>query len=170
MSRKSKPRVSRRERQQLRQATQRRNRARFLELIQWFVPEATLFAKDEFHGNVQWSPEQLAAQALLWSWQETAHVTDACEHSQEVCQGLGCRKIAKSYTSLMNALDRYQGVFARPLRERYQRLAEEVGGRFFRTFGWTLIGFDGSRATAPRTVSNERAFCAPRYGQGARAK
>jgi hypothetical protein len=33
-----------------------------------------------------------------------------------------------------------------------------------------LIAFDGSRATAPRTISNELALCAPNYGKGKRAK
>jgi hypothetical protein len=49
-------------------------------------------------------------------------------------------------------------------------LAEEVGGCHFTTDDWVLIGFDGSRTTAPRSVSNERAFCSPNYGQGKRAK
>jgi hypothetical protein len=49
-------------------------------------------------------------------------------------------------------------------------LAEEIGGRFWRDKGWVLLGFDGSRATTPRTVSNETAFCAPNYGQGKTAK
>jgi hypothetical protein len=32
------------------------------------------------------------------------------------------------------------------------------------------MGFDGSRATTPRTLSNEKAFCAPNYGVGKTAK
>jgi hypothetical protein len=70
----------------------------------------------------------------------------------------------------MNALDHYREVWVPRLRDRYQMLVEEVGGRFFRTNGWVMIGFDGSRTTAPRTVSNEKALCAPNYGNGRRAK
>jgi hypothetical protein len=123
-----------------------------------------------FHGNIKWNPEQLVAQALIWSWQETKNVTDAFDHALEVCDELGMDKTAKSYTSMMNALDRYREVFARRLRQRFQSLAEEAGGRHWKTNGWVLIGFDGSRATAPRTVSNEQAFCAANYGAGKRAK
>ena len=65
---------------------------------------------------------------------------------------------------------RYHAVLGPRLRERYQTLAEEIGEPHWRTHGWVLIGFDGSRATAPRTVSNERAFCAANYGHGKRAK
>jgi Transposase DDE domain len=146
------------------------NRTLVFELFRWFVPQGVLFTQDKFHGNTEWKPEQVAAQALIWSWQETKYVTDAFEHTRETCEDLRLTKTARSYTSFMNALRRYDYVFAPRLRERFQALAEEAGGRFFRTGRWVLLGFDGSRATAPRTVSNERAFCAPNYGHGKRAK
>jgi hypothetical protein len=152
------------------ETTRRKNKTLFFELCHWFVPEGELFDKTEFHGNTKWNAEQLATQALIWSWQETKHVTDAFDHTQEVCDELGLQGAAKSYTSMMNALGRYHDVFAPRLRERFQTLAKEVGGRYFETDGWVPIGFDGSRATAPRSVANEQAFCAPSYGQGKRAK
>ena len=148
----------------------RKNSTFFRELCDWFAPENKLFSKGEFHGKIKWNPEQLATQALIWSWQETKFVTDAFEHTQEVCDELGLNAIAKSYPSMMNSLTRYHEVLVPRLRERFQALAEEVGGRHFETGGWVLIAFDGSRATAPRSVANERAFCAPHYGQGKRAK
>jgi hypothetical protein len=40
-----------------------------------------LFAKDEFHGNIKWNPDQLSAEALIWSWQETKNVTDAFDET-----------------------------------------------------------------------------------------
>jgi hypothetical protein len=146
------------------------NKSQLVELLEWILPDAAAFAQDEFHGNTRWSANQLAGQALIWSWQETRHVTDAFTHAQEACGELGWRKTAQSYTSMMNALERYDQVWMRAMRDRCQALAEEVGGAFFRVGEWALMGFDGSRATAPRTVSNERAFCAPRYGHGNRAK
>jgi hypothetical protein len=150
--------------------SRQKNRTLFLELVHWFAPVGELFSKIEFHGNTKWNAEQLAAQALIWSWQETKHVTDACSYAQEICDELGLKDTAKSYTSMMNALHRYHDTFGPRLRERFQTLAEDVGRRHFKTDGWVLIGFDGSRATTPRTVSNEEAFCAPNYGNGKRAK
>lgn len=146
------------------------NKSNLVELLHWVLPEGELFSKEEFHGNSRWSPEQLAAQALVWSWQETKYVTDAFDHAREVCEELGWKKTARTYTAFMNALDRYDDVWMVRLRKRYQALAEQIGGRFFRSGSWVLIGFDGSRATTPRTASNERAFCAPNYGHGKRAK
>jgi hypothetical protein len=170
MSRRMRSKGSRRGRKQRRQRARCRNKTHFVELLRWFLPEGTLFSKDEFHGNTRWNPEQLAAQALVWSWQETKHVTDAFDHAREVCEALGWKKTAMTYTAFMNALNRHDNVWMRRLRDRCQALAQQVGGRFFRRDGWVLIGFDGSRTTAPRTVSNERAFCASHYGHGRRAK
>jgi hypothetical protein len=56
------------------------------------------------------------------------------------------------------------------LGRQLHALAEEVAGPFWRDGKWVLMGFDGSRATTPRTVSNEKEFCAPDYGKGKTAK
>jgi hypothetical protein len=148
----------------------RENKTLFRDSLTWVIDDTELFPKHMFHGNIKWNPEQLVAQALIWSWQETRNVTDAFNHALEVCDELGMKMTAHSYTSMMNALSRYREVFARGLRQRFQSLAEEIGDRHWRTNGWVLIGFDGSRATAPRTLSNEQAFCADNYGHGTRAK
>jgi len=146
------------------------NKATLKETLNWFAPENELFSKELFHGNIKWNAEQLTAQALMWSWQEARNVTDAFAQTFELCEDLGFKNIATSYTSLMNGLDRYADVFQPRLREQFQTLAKEVAGRYWKTDGWVPIGFDGSRVTAPRTVSNEQAFCAPNYGKGKRAK
>lgn len=149
---------------------QPKNKTLFKELLNWFVPQGELFTKEQFHGNTKWDAEQLVAQAMMWSWQEARNVTDAFDQTLEVCEELKMKNVAQSYTSMMNALDQYDDVLSPILRERHQKLAEEVGGSYFHDERWVLIGFDGSRATAPRTLSNERALCAPNYGQGSRAK
>lgn len=164
------PRRNKRRQQRRRQHHRWKNRIALLELLKWFVLVGELFTKDTFHGNTKWKPEQLAAQAVIWSWQETKNVTDAFDQTLEICRDLGSKNMAQTYPSFMNGLHRYAQIFSARLRKHYQMLAEEVGGRYFRTDGWVLIGFDGSRATAPRTISNEEALCAPNYGHGKRAK
>jgi len=147
-----------------------KNKAIFNDLLNWFVPEDELFSEDTFHGNIKWEPEQLATQALIWSWQKEKNVTDAFDQALEICEQLGINRIAKTYTAFMSALHCYQSVFTPRLRARFQSLAQAVAGRFWRSGKWVLIGFDGSRVTVPRTVANEKAFCAPNYGKGTRAK
>lgn len=151
------------------ESTPLKNKTRLGELLQSFFTDE-LFADLCFHGNIKWKPDQLVAQALLWSWQETKFVTDAFDHTAEACQELGMNNTAQSYTSMMNALDNYGHVFIPVLRQRFQVVAQERAGRHFEIRGWVPIAFDGSRATAPRSVSNERRLCAPNYGNGKRAK
>jgi len=157
-------------RYQRRGGDRQKNQTIFKALLAWLLPEDELFAEDRFHGNIKWKPEQLAQQALIWAWQDTRNVTDAFAQAVEVCEELGIDSGSKTYTAFMNALDRYRGILSRRLRLRFQEVAEEVGGRFWRDNDWVLMGFDGSRVTAPRTVSNETALCAPNYGKSQSAK
>lgn len=100
----------------------------------------------------------------------TKLVTDGFEKTLEICAKLGLKDIAKSYTSFMNALSEYRVVIRNRLRMHFQRQAEQIGGKYFRTNKRVLLGFDGSRATAPRSIANEKAFCAPNYGHSNKAK
>jgi hypothetical protein len=147
-----------------------RNKTLFKALLGWLIPEGVLFTKDRFHGNIKWTPEQLAQEAVIWAWQDSRNVTEAFAMALEVCKELKLENAAKTYTAFINALDRYGETFSVRLGRQFQALAEEVAGRFWRDGDWVLMGFDGSRATTPRTVSNEKEFCAPNYGKGQTAK
>lgn len=148
----------------------RRNKTLFKALLDWLIPEDVLFTEDRFHGNTKWTPEQLAQEAVIWAWQDARNVTDAFAMAVEACKELKIKNAAKTYTAFINALDRYRETFSLRLGRQFQALAEEVAGRFWRDDGWVLMGFDGSRVTTPRTVSNEKEFCAPNYGKGKTAK
>jgi hypothetical protein len=167
-----KKRLIRKQRKNIKQRREqnRKNKPVFREVLNWFAVKGELFTKNQFHGNIKWEPEQLVAEALIWSWQEAKNVTDAFDQTLEICQELGAKNISKTYTSFMNALDTYADTFSSRLRERHQELAEQIAGRFWRRDSWVLMGFDGSRATTPRTISNEKAFCAPNYGKSNSAK
>lgn len=170
MSRRKQQSTSKRINQQQRQEQQAvKNDKLFRELIGWFTPLGELFHKSEFHGNVKWVAEEVMAQTLIWSWQEAKNVTDAFDQTREICDNLKLSRTIVTYTAFMNALTRYRELFYDRLRDQFQMLAEDVGGERFSTRGWVLIGFDGSRISAPRTQSNERAFCAPNYGKGKEA-
>jgi hypothetical protein len=169
MSRKL-PKVSKGLKKQRAKQSQQKTIEVFWKLLNWLIISSQLFSEIELHGNIKWKAEEVAVQALIWSWMEAKNVTDAFDETLEICADLGLKNIANTYASFMNALTRYNAMFSDNLRNRFQSLAEQAGGKYFRTGRWVLIGFDGSRATAPRTVSNEAAFCAPNYGNGKRAK
>ena len=148
---------------------QHQNKTAFATQLEFLVP-AGIFAEDRFHGNVKWSPQQLAQQALVWAWQDVPNITDAFTVASEVCEDLGMAQTAQTYTSFANALSRYRETFSQRLDTHLRCLMEQVSGRHWRNKGWLLIGFDGSRLSVPRTASNEREFCAANYGKGATAK
>ena len=106
MSRRKQPNRSHKRRR--REIQRRKNKTLFQALLDWLIPEQGLFAKDRFHGNIKWRPEQLAQQAMIWAWQETKKVTDAFEQTLEMCGDLSIEKAAKTYTAFINALDRYR--------------------------------------------------------------
>ena len=168
--RKQSKRCERNRKRRQREVSRRRNKELFDALLAWLIPEGELFTKDQFHGNIKWSPEQLAQQSVIWALQDALHVTDAFTMTLEICEELKIQEAAKTYTTFINALARYRKVLNLRLGQQFQALAEEVGGRFWRDRNWVLMGFDGSRATTPRTVSNEKEFCAPNYGKGKTAK
>ena len=89
MSRRKQTRISPARKKQRRELARRKNRTLLLELVKWFVLQRELFADEEFHGNTKWKAEQLATQAVIWSWQETKNVTDAFDQTLEICGDLG---------------------------------------------------------------------------------
>jgi hypothetical protein len=164
------PKSSKRRKDRVLVKAQQKNKDVIWQLMCWLIITERLFQEIELHGNIKWKAEEVAVQALIWSWLEAKNVTDAFDESVEICAGLGMKDMAKTYNSFMNALTRYREMFSEVMRDQFQCLAPKACGRFFRNDDWVLIGFDGSRVTAPRTVSNEKAFCAPNYGKGHRAK
>lgn len=138
--------------------------------LDWVLPDDAIFADCRLHGNVRWNPQQVALQALLWRWEESKHLTRSFDHAVDICRDCGFNAVANNYPTFMNALDRYRDGLVKPLDRRLRMLQEEVDSDFWRVDGWVLMAFDGSRLSAARTRSNEKAFCAPNYGFGTTAR
>ena len=126
MSHKQRTKQAARIRRRINERTQVEKRSLFNDLISFVLPRGELFSKEQFHGNTKWVPEELATQALIWSWQDTQKVTDAFEKTLEICQGLGLKNIAKTYTGFMNAISENRETLRTGLRIRLQALAERV--------------------------------------------
>jgi hypothetical protein len=78
--------------------------------------------------------------------------------------------IPGTYQGFMGALTRWTESLMAVLWPILHQQMAEIGGKFWRIGGWVPIAFDGSRSSAPRTRSNETAFCAKNYGKGKTAK
>ena len=70
----------------------------------------------------------------------------------------------------MRALVTWSPTLVRTLTAVVRQRMEEIGGRYWRFGDWVPIAFDGSRSTAPRTKSNEAAYCAANVGKGTTAR
>ena len=146
------------------------NAESFQKAFEWLLPDSSIFAKIRFHGNITWTASSLVMLALCWSWSEARHVTDAFTEASGWCQSLlGCSPLT-TYQGFMGALATWTPKLMPILIGVLQQRMAQIGGKFYRIDGWVPIAFDGSRSTAPRTKSNEEAFCAKNYGKGKRAK
>jgi hypothetical protein len=146
------------------------NKEHFAKMLNWLLPDSSIFAKMKLHGNTKWLPKYLVCLALIWAWSDARHLTDAYAQAVPCCMSLfGCVRLS-TYQGFMGALTRWTATLMKILWLVLQERMEEIGGKFWRIHGWVPIAFDGSRGTAPRTRANERAFCAKNYGKGQTAK
>lgn len=142
----------------------------FLKMQQWLLPDDGIFANLKRHGNTGWLARNLVWLALCWSWSECGNVTDAFTQAVECCQLVGGSSALTTYQGFMGALVRWTGPFLSVLWPILHLRMQEIAGKMWRNRGWVLIAFDGSRSSAPRSESNEKALCAPHYGHGQTAK
>lgn len=134
------------------------------------LPDQDILEQVPRHGNTKWLPTALVRLALLWSFSEQDNLTSAYDDALKDCQRLGHDQIPKTYQGFLGALLTHSKTLVALLCRWLRSSMKSIAGDHFRTHGWTTIAFDGSRTTAPRTVSNERAFCAPNHGNGKTAK
>jgi IS4 transposase len=162
----SKKRSSRRRNKQ---TNRNANPKQIRDAMNWLVANKS-FEDLAFHGNTSWRPMNLIVLTLLWIWSSSKNLTEAFEDAR--CQSL--QLIGKSalttYQGLAGALQTWTSTFMPLLQARLHELIKQIGGRHLRVGRWVAIAIDGSRTTTPRTVSNERAFCAKNYGKGKTAK
>jgi Transposase DDE domain len=129
-----------------------------------------MFADLALHGNVSWVACELVTLALAWAWSPAAQLTSAFDEAREIAVIMFGRAAVTSYQGLLGALITYTKQLRPILWKRLQELMQQFDAAHVRVGEWFPLAVDGSRVSAPRTVSNERAFAAPRYGQSRRAR
>ena len=139
------------------------------ELQDWLLPKVEVFAGLGLHGNISWSATALVPLVLCWAWSESKNLTDAFDEAKRQCTKLGINTLT-TCQGFMGALVTWTDPLMLLLWPVLHQRMQEIGGKFWRIDGWVPIAFDGSRSSAPRTESNEKALCAPNYGKGQTAK
>lgn len=151
-------------------ARQQTNKEHLAGMLDWFLPNDSIFSEMELHGNTKWSPRRLVCQATLWAFSGWKNLTDAFTEAAECCRSMFGSAALDTYQGFMGALSRWTSALMEILWPVLQQRMKEIGGEHWRIHGWVPLAFDGSRSTAPRTMTNEGSFCAKNYGKGRTAK
>jgi Transposase DDE domain len=137
--------------------------------LTWVVNER-IFEQLARHGNTSWLASQLVVLAVLWVWSDQSTLTGAFGEAKQVSLTMFGQVALNSYQGLTGALVTWTGRLLPLLWSRLHALMEQAGKEHWRIGRWLALAVDGSRATTPRTRSNEVAFSAPNYGGSRKAK
>lgn len=141
------------------------NLVQIQEAMRWLI-DSRIFAGLPLHGNTHWRPMELVTLAIFWIWSATPQLTEAFVDARIQVEKLAGRCPVTSYQGLLKALVSKTARFMPLLQIQLHKLTAEIAGKHFRVGNWVAIAIDGSRESAPRTQSNEKAFCAKNYGHG----
>jgi hypothetical protein len=134
------------------------------------LPNKRIFDNLPRHGNAKWSYLSFVTLGILWAWSDLRCLTDAFGEAFRQCQLLlPANALPATYQGFMNALVRHHSHLLPVVRQELQRRILALRSRSD-DGEWVPIAFDGSRSDAPRTVSNEAAFCAKNFGNGSTAR
>jgi hypothetical protein len=137
--------------------------------LTWAVNEE-IFEKLTRHGNTSWLASQLVMLAVLWVWSDQSTLTEAFVEAKQLSLTMFGQVALSSYQGFTGALATWTASLLPLLWSQLHLLMEQVGGEHWRIGGWLALAVDGSRASTPRTRSNEAAFSAPNYGRGRKAQ
>lgn len=158
---------NRKTRQKQRKANEVQSQAQ--NALKWMLDER-IFIGISLHGNTSWQCLSLVCLSLLWVWSTTPQLTEAFIDARSKAEKLLVPITITTYQGLMKALVSATPKLMPVLQSRMHDLMKKIGGKHMRIGRWVAIAVDGSKETAPRTISNETAFRAKNYGQGKNAK
>lgn len=134
-----------------------------LDALRWAIPE-NLFASVRRGRNTAWLPVPLILLTLVWVFTDDKTLTGGFAQAHRwLMQVLGSAAV-DTFQGLLKALLTYTPVFLPLLGQRFHFLMQLHGGAHWRIGRWLPLAIDGSRISVPRTQDNERAFCAPNFG------
>jgi hypothetical protein len=139
-----------------------------LAAVRWIV-DVGIFDELKLHGNTGWKPVDLVILTVVWTWSESSTLTGAFQEAHRWSLTVLSRAAVGTYQGLMGAIVTWTGRILPLLWRRLHVLAEEHGGEHWRIGLWVALAVDGTRLDTPRTVANERAFCAANFGRSATA-
>jgi Transposase DDE domain len=137
--------------------------------VAWVIDQG-IFANIKFHGNTVWRAFDLILLTVVWVWSNETTLTGAFVEARHWSLDVIGNVAVGTYQGLLKALVTWTARWLPLIRERLHQLMEEQGSNHCRLGRWLPLGVDGSRISTPRTEENEKAFCAPNYGNSSTAR
>jgi hypothetical protein len=143
--------------------------ATLLDALRWAIPDH-LFASVRLGRNTAWLPVPLVLLTLVWVFTDDKTLTGGFAQAHRwAMQTLGSAAV-DTFQGLLKALLTHTPVLLPLLCQRFHFLMESHGGSHWRIGRWLPLAVDGSRVSVPRTLANEKAFCAPNFGHSRTAR
>src|SRR5919108_1464054 len=137
--------------------------------VAWAIDQQ-IFTHLKVHGNTVWKIADLILLTIIWVWSNDTTLTGAFVEAQRWSIDVLGRAAVATYQGLAKALVTWTTSWLPLLSDHLHRLMEENGGKHWRVGLWLALAVDGSRVSVPRSAENEKAFCAPNFGQGPKGR
>ncbi len=102
----------------------------------------------------------MAYTAVLMAWGEGAALTGRFQAVLSVVDAMfpARRRVGRTYQGFIKALIRWSPRLLRRIEPHLRSAVQATAGACWETFGWVVMGTDGTRVEAPRTAANEKAL------------
>lgn len=137
--------------------------------VAWAI-DGRIFDDCAMHGNTKWRAADLIVLAVMWVWSGDATLTGAFGEAQRWSLQVLGRSAVGTYQGMIKALVTWTGEMLPRIWRHLHGLMRAEGDKHWRIGLWLALAVDGSRVSVPRTEANEKAFCAPNFGQGKTAR
>jgi IS4 transposase len=121
-----------------------------------------------FRADCSWTPQTLAAGALLWAWSGEETLTERFRTMRRIaiCLAGGQQQLAETYQAFTKILRRWTDQLVAALQVALHQRMTETLPQYWQVSGFILFGIDGSRIELPRTRSHEQAYSSVRHRRG----
>lgn len=121
-----------------------------------------------FRADCSWTPQTLAAGALLWAWSGEETLTERFRTMRRIaiCLAGGQQQLAETYQAFTKVLRRWTDQLVAALQVALHHRMAVALPQYWQVSGFILFGIDGSRIELPRTRSHEQAYSSVRHRRG----
>jgi hypothetical protein len=135
-----------------------------------WVLDGGIFNHLQKHGNTSWAFADLVLLAVVWTWPGNESLTGSFLEAHHWSMKVLGYAALDSYQGFIKAVGHWTKMLLPLIWKRLHELMEAQGEAHWRVGLWLALAVDGSRISVPRSAANEKALCAPNFGNSQTAK